>query len=315
MMVVGTLIPGCFLCADFKMPDAPFPKIKASSDPAVIAQGAYIAHHVAHCSSCHAPPEAMERKGELKLAPGKDPVSGGYVFKAGPFGTYVASNLTPDKETGIGNYTDEELARVIRHGVKRDNVFAPFMRLAVGPMADEDLVAVISWLRTQKPVKNQVQAEEFGLIAKLLNGKFKWNDAQAPPYVAPGEISVKRGNYLADGPGMCMGCHTAADPMEGFAFVGEPYSGAAEPEPDPTDESKVIIAPNLTPDEKTGHIAKWDEDAFVARFKAGRVIKGSKMPWEAFKGMTENDMRSIYRYLKSLKPVENDVGKTWREKD
>jgi hypothetical protein len=76
--------------------------------------------------------------------------------------------------------------------------------------------------------------------------------------------------------------------------------------------SQEIIPPNLTPDPTTGHISSWTEDMFVARFKGGRVVKGSIMPWDAFQRMTENDVRSIYRFLKSLPPVKHHVGPTVR---
>ena len=68
------------------------------------------------------------------------------------------------------------------------------------------------------------------------------------------------------------------------------------------------MAPNLTPDATTGIIASWSEDQLVARFRRGRVHAGSIMPWEGFQGLTDDDVRSLYRYLRSLAPVENDVG-------
>jgi mono/diheme cytochrome c family protein len=135
----------------------------------------------------------------------------------------------------------------------------------------------------------------------------------APPaHVAEGEISVARGKYLAEGPAVCAGCHTPADPMAGFARSGALFSGAGEADPDPTNASQEIIAPNLTPDPETGHIALWSEDAFVARMRAGRVVKGSSMPWEAFARMTENDLRSLYRYLRTVPPVRRRIGPTVR---
>ena len=75
-----------------------------------------------------------------------------------------------------------------------------------------------------------------------------------------------------------------------------------------------IIPPNLTPDPDTGHITAWCEDQFVARLKAGPVFGGSKMPWNAYRLLSEDDARSIYRYLRSVPPVKHLVGPTRREK-
>jgi hypothetical protein len=83
---------------------------------------------------------------------------------------------------------------------------------------------------------------------------------------------------------------------------------------DETNATLEIIAPNLTPDPETGHIASWSEDAFVGRFRGGRVVTGSKMPWEGFARLTENDVRSVYRYLRTVPPVKRAVGPTVRKR-
>ena len=74
------------------------------------------------------------------------------------------------------------------------------------------------------------------------------------------------------------------------------------------DASRVFVTPNLTPDPKTGHIAGWTEEQFLARFRAGRLIEGSHMPWSLFGRMSDDDIRAIYRYLRTLPPVENETG-------
>src|SRR5262245_39175556 len=80
------------------------PAVKASTDPQVIARGEYLAHSVAHCSICHAPKEVTEKRQS-----GEHPaMAGGYVWKMGPMGTLYSRNITPDAETGIGAWSDEE---------------------------------------------------------------------------------------------------------------------------------------------------------------------------------------------------------------
>ena len=294
--------------ADFSHPDTPLPEIEASEDAELVARGKYLVHHVAHCSSCHAMTDGELDLSTWKLDP-EAPIAGGYLMEAGPFGTYVAANLTPHETTGIGRYSDGQVARVIKYGVGPDGTFAPLMRLGVGPIADEDIGAIISYLRSREPVERNLPPEEFGILAKLLADEFGPREEHGMKAVQAGdEPSVERGKYLAEGPALCMGCHTPMDPMAGFAFSGDPYSGGGELEPDHTDPEFGIIAPNITPWEKGGRLGVWTEDQFVERMRGGRAYAGSKMAWEAFAGMTDNDLRSIYRYLQTVPVSERDTG-------
>ncbi|MBM3506627.1 MAG: hypothetical protein FJX64_02680 [Alphaproteobacteria bacterium] len=82
--------------------------------------------------------------------------------------------------------------------------------------------------------------------------------------------------------------------------------------PDDTDRAMEIVAPNLTPDERTGVIYTWSEEVFVERFRGARVVAGSPMPWEAFATMSDTDLAAIWRYLRTVPAVEHDVGPTHR---
>jgi len=283
-------------------PDTPLPSITASDSPEVIARGEYLVNAVAHCSTCHSPPEQMESHA-LDF---RSPLEGGYVWQMPMFGTFTAANLTPHA-TGIGEMSDAQIARVVRSGVNREGTLSPMMRFSVGPMSDEDLVAVVSWLRAQPPVEASRPGPQLGLLAKALAGNFTPRLDPAPTHVPPGGISVERGRYLANGPAFCAGCHTPMDPLT-FTATGPAFSGGAMAEPDPYDSEYEIVPPNLTPDPRTGIIADWSEKAFVERFRGGRIVAGSTMPWEAFQRMTEEDVRSLYTYLRSLEPVEHDTG-------
>src|ERR1044071_9103960 len=104
--------------------EAPYPEIHASTDPRVIARGAYLAYGPAHCVNCHTSGEAQKAATETGATP---PLFGGNIFHL-KVGNVYTPNLTPDKETGIGRYSDRELARVLRHGVMPDGRAAlPFM--------------------------------------------------------------------------------------------------------------------------------------------------------------------------------------------
>lgn len=288
-----------------------YPQIEASKDPAVIAHGEYVANAVAHCSACHQPgrydaPRKLGARHDLR---------GGMRMPIPMFGTFIPANITSD-ETGIGALTDSQLARAIRHGVDRHGKIAPFMRFSVGPMSDQDLSAVISYLRTVPPKKNSVPPDEYGPLAKLLLVSLEPAEPKIPKYVAkaagPEGISVERGRYLANGPAFCAGCHTPADPLSGFAFSGPVFSGEGQAEPDPLDPTHEFIVPNLTPDPETGIMTSWDEEAFLARFRTGRVYPSSKMPWENFQQMSDEDIRSIYRYLRTVPKTRHVVGPSHR---
>jgi mono/diheme cytochrome c family protein len=309
--IVGVLVLGAagaygYVSATYKrdFSSVPLPNIQASQDPAVIAQGAYIANAVAHCSACHGNPE-FTNKHELPTDP-KD-LRGGYLLDAGPFGRFYPVNLTSDPETGIAKHSDAQLARAIRHGVAADGLYAPLMAFAVGPMADEDLIAVVSYLRTLPPINHAVPHDEWGFLAKALASKFNPRMSQAKPYVAPSDVTdVKRGEYLANGPALCFGCHTPMDPTAGFAEVGPRFSGGGEPEPDKFD-------PNLTPDPETGALTHYDEQSFIERFRViGAASRGTVMPWDNFKQMTDSDLKSIFAYLRSLPPTKRSTGPTRR---
>lgn len=285
-------------------PDHPRPAVKASSDPEVIARGKYLVEAVAHCSACHGPAANVKaRKVDFAAS-----LVGGYEWDVAPFGRFFAANITSDPETGIGRLSDGDLARAIGKGIGRNGDILAFMQLAVGPMADEDLTAIVSYLRTLAPVKQQNGIDELGIVGKLVAKKLGPRAAAPPPYVPAGGVSVERGRYLANGPAVCVGCHSELDPMNGFAMIGEPFAGSREAEPDLTDPAYEIATPNLTPDPETGHVTNWTEEAFVARFKAGTQFAGSKMPWPNFALMTEDDVRSIYRYLRTLPPVKRKIG-------
>lgn len=289
------------------------PAIAASTDPAVVARGEYIAHSVSHCSICHVPFETT-----VKRKPGEHPpMAGGFEWKMGPMGTLHSRNITPDAETGIGSWTDGELARAIRYGVGKDGKLLPFMSMAVPDMADEDLTAVVSYLRSTAPVKQPNRPHDLGLLMKWLATKMgpDWRKQvlKPNPYVAAGDTpSVARGKYLAYGPGWCIACHTGFDLME-VKLTGPEFGGNTEAEPDMEDPTMEYVTPNLTPDAETGHIASWSEEQFVQRFRAGRVLRTSKMPWEAYREMTDADLRSVYQFLRTLPPAKNKVGPTHRK--
>ena len=232
------------------------------------------------------------------------PLSGHHLFRL-PFGEIYSANLTPDPATGIGGRTDGDLARVLRYGVRADGRAAfPLMEFQ---LSDEDLTAVISYLRSRPPVSLAVPDHHLTLLGKALMA-FAIAPAtpdRSPLHDSPVAPSVTRGDYLANHVSSCVACHTDRGP-DG-KLVGPRFSGGQRMDV-AADPTKVYVSPNLTPDPDTSPIGTWSEDAFVARFRVGPTIAGTPMPWGAFARMTDDDLRSVYRYLRSLPPTRKAVG-------
>lgn len=186
------------------------------------------------------------------------------------------------------------------------------MMLSLGPMSDEDLTAVVSYLRSKPATAQQNPPESWGLAAKALSGSFAPRMRNPPAAVPAGGVSVARGRYLAEGPAACVVCHTQMDALT-FQTIGVPFAGNTTAEPDAANEGYEFVYPNLTPDPETGHITGWDEETFLRRFRGGRVYEASTMPWENFARLTDDDVRSLYRFLRSLPPTRNPVGPPHRK--
>ncbi len=283
-----------------------YPNITASSDSAVIAHGKYLANGPAHCVFCHVPVERIN-----EVAQGKEvPMTGGMEFKIPP-GTFTTPNLTPDPETGIGKLTDGEIARALRYSVNhRNKLMVPYM--AFQEMSDEDIKAIISYLRSQQPVKHEVKPSEYTFLGKAVVA-FGLIKPEGPKNIPPKSVTIDTtaayGKYLANSVANCVGCHTERD-MKTGEFIGPDFAGGLKFEPDAFSKGYSFISPNITPDVETGAMTGWDEPLFIDRFHAGRLVEGSPMPWEAFSRMNDADLKALYRYLESLGPVHNGIEKT-----
>lgn len=282
--------------------DAPYPDIKASKDSAVIARGKDFVYGPAHCAYCHTKLDKLEQveKGEIL------PLSGGHEFQL-PIGNLYSRNLTSDVETGIGGLKDGEIARSLRYGVGYDGR-ALFNLMPFNNLSDEDLTAVISYLRTLEPVKNEVPKNTFNTMGKIVKA-FMLKPVGPVGEVAksvPHGPTVEYGKYLVMNVANCRGCHTARDLKTG-EYTGPFYAGGFKL-PSEIDPTVILCTPNITSDPKTGVIANWSVDQFIARFRQGRLIKESIMPWGPFSHMSDDDLTAIYKFLRTVPPVVNDPG-------
>jgi mono/diheme cytochrome c family protein len=264
-----------------------------------LARGKYLVNGIGECFACHGPYDLN--------APGWPPVRGkegsGLAFRSG----LVAANLTSDRETGIGNWTDDMLARAIREGVRHDG---HLLDPTVMPyefyrsMSDEDLASVIVYLRSLRPIRNALppMRTRKNLVAPY-----------AIPIYTPvpqPDVStqVKQGAYFVK-LGACQWCHTLRDEnrvtLPGLEFAGGDLITNSDP---PYDQ---VTSANLTPD--PSGISYYDEAQFLKTMHTGRV--GARkispiMPWWFFGQMHDDDLKAIFAYLRTLSPVHHRVDNT-----
>lgn len=301
LLVVGVIIY-VFAAWDKKF-DAPYPDITASTDAAMIARGKHLAFGPAHCATCHVPMDKM-----LDVEKGLEiPLSGGWELDIPP-GVFRAPNITPDAETGIGKLSDAELARILRHSVDaRGRFLMPFMPFQ--ELSDEDLAALISFLRAQAPVRNEKPRSEFSFLGKALLafGAMKpKGPGSTPPQSVAADSTAEYGRYLAHSVANCVGCHTVLDLKTGEP-VGPAFAGGMVFGPDAMTGGYTCVSSNLTPDPETGITARWNEQSFINRFRQGRLHNFTPMAWGAFSRMTDLELKAIYRYLQTLKSVRNKI--------
>ena len=308
-LTILLLIVGVFVFVQLnwsKIVEAPYPEIHSSADSTVIARGEYLVYGPAHCVSCHVPMDKIldVDKGE------RMPLIGGFEESIPGFGIFRAPNLTPDDETGIGKLTDAQIARSIRHMVSSDGrILFPFMEYQ--EMSDEDVAAIISFLRSQEPVQNEIKPTEYGFLGKALIafGLFKAKGPEnVPPVSVKPDTTAAYGKYLAHDIGNCRSCHSKID--NSGKQIGPDLAGGFLFMPTEWSKGYAFVSTNLTPHKTTGIMRNWTEENFIARFKTGRIYERTPMPWGCYSRMSEPDLKAVFNYLQSLEPVDMLVEKT-----
>jgi cytochrome c553 len=264
-----------------KIYDVPLPTIVRSTDPAVLARGKHLIDSVAACSAsdCH----------------GAD-LAGGNSIVMGPVATFTAPNIT---SAGLcAAYNDGELARLIKHGIKKDGRSVPFMPSQdFGWLPDDDITAMISYIRTMPAVEKPNGPSGVKTLGKILDrqGKFPLDVARAIDHTQNEKVpapapNAEYGKFLGR---MCTGCH-------GPTLSGGPLPGA------PPDFAKPA---NLTPD--PSGLAGWTYEDFDKLLVQG-IRKSGKpldkmMPIQAFGRMDDTEKHALWEYLKTVpaKPYGN----------
>jgi mono/diheme cytochrome c family protein len=275
--------------------------ISFGATPARLERGKYIVETVAHCFMCHS---EVEWK-----APGAQPVQGKkgagtrWHEPAMPF--LIVPNITPDAETGAGKWTDEQFARAIREGVGHDgrSLFPLMPYMNFSQMSDEDLASVIAYIRSIPAVRNELPKSALPdeLKAMIPPPRQVRGPVPSPDLSDP----VKRGAYLVT-IGNCSECHTARGP-EGVPLPGMEFGGGVTLD----GPWGKVASRNITPD--ASGIPYYDEALFIETIRTGQVkarTLNSVMPWGYFRNMTDDDLKAIFAYLRTLKPVKHAVDNT-----
>jgi mono/diheme cytochrome c family protein len=283
---------------------------KVDATPERLERGAYLVNSVMACGACHTP-----RVGDSWLGGERSDAylaGGGPLFDEPEMGLVMSTpNVTPDRETGIGAWSDDEILRAIRDGIHRDGSLMrppmPFYMYDV--LSDDDARAVVAYLRSIPPVRNQVEGVQkvpFMLKLAMKMGMLHHKPVRDVP--SPSRADKKAyGAYLAR-IGLCVDCHSMT--KRGPDLKGNLLGGSKAPLAER--EYGKVWARNLTPELETG-IGKYSSDQVKEALRTGKRLDGKPMapPMSLFlphiSTWTDEDLDALVTYLFSVKPIKRQV--------
>ena len=260
----------------------------AAQTAVVVKRGDYLVNTIMICGNCHSP------KGPPDVIAGKD-FSGGLEFDEPPF-KVTAPNITPDPETGIGKWTDEQIKSALLTGKRPNGVqLAEIMPTSYYPILTQtDLGAIVAYLRTLKPVKNKVPDP----IYKIALPHHVFPGAEKAYTRAHFTDKLKLGFYLVT-IGHCMDCHTPLVPGVGPDFKNSLAKGGFEFH-GPWGKS---VSRNIT-SSKTAGIGAWTDAEIKTAITQGKRKDGSPlkppMDFQAYAKMTDADLDAVIAYLRTV---------------
>jgi cytochrome c553 len=287
---------------------------KVEATPERLIRGGYLVNQVCACGACHTTREHGNIAAEPERTDGF--LGGGNLFVARGLSDGIwIPNITPDVETGVGAWSDDELMRVIRDGVARDGHFLlPFMPFGgYQVMSDEDVRAIVAYLRSVPAYKQpKPRAEnQLGFMARLLFTKIGVQMHPPAHDVPPPDAKdpVKVGEYLTT-IGACSECHSLT--KKGPRKRDDPQYLAGSEAPMEGPSFGKVWARNLTPDQDTG-LGKFHAEQIKQAMREGKRLDGKRMapPMSImlphYSGMAEDDLGAIVAYLKSIPPARHQV--------
>lgn len=260
----------------------------------VVQRGEYLAR-AADCAACHTPPNGQE-------------FTGGYKFSL-PFGTIYGPNITPDKATGIGDYTDDEFVAALQRGVGRGGKHLypamPYTNYTL--MSREDVLAIKAYLFSLKPVHAESPPNALSFPYNQRWAMVFWNLLNNPDHRFQPDTSKSaawnRGAYLAEALGHCQACHTPRNFMYGLD-EGRAYGGAVVQD---------WLAYNITSDRDSG-VGAWSDDDLAAYLSTGHATHHGSAAGpmaeavdHSLRYLTQPDIRALVTYLRDVKPVHDET--------
>jgi mono/diheme cytochrome c family protein len=258
----------------------------------LVERGAYLVTSIAACGNCHTP------KGPQGDLPGME-LAGGMVIEEPGLFRAVGANITPDPETGIGRWTDAEIATAIREGKRPDGtIIGPPMPIELyRGISDRDLAAMIAYLRSLPPVRNAVERSRYEIPLPPGYGP-PVGRVSGPPAGDP----VARGAYLAGPLGHCIECHTPMGPdgrrdWSRTGAGGPPMSGPLG----------TVVPRNITPSRSAG-IGGWTDAQIIRAVTQGISADGHRlsppMAFASYARIRQQDLRDLVAYLRSLPALD-----------
>ena len=263
----------------------------ANAQSDAVKRGDYLVNTIMTCGNCHTP------KGPPAAVAGKD-FSGGLSWDEPPF-KVTASNITQDKETGIGAWTDAQIKTLLRTGKRPNGVqIAEVMPTSFyGIVTESDMDAIVAYLRTVKPVANKVPDP----VYKIALPHHAFPGSEKPFTEAMMSDPVKKGFYLAT-IAHCMECHTPMGPR-GREFADKLGTGGFK-FPGPWGES---TSRNIT-SSKTKGIGAWTDAEIKTAITTGVSKDGSKlkppMGFQHYAKMNGDDLDAVVAYLRTVPAKE-----------
>lgn len=285
-----------------KGPEAGAEADKPAADPETLARGRYLAEVVMNCRACHTPLTGQGPDLEKQYAGGLEYPDAG--------GTWRSPNITQDKKTGIGGWTDAQIIDAIRKGVRPtgEQMYPVMPYEYFSAASDEDMAALVAYLRTIEPIEHAVPGNTDLKLAKPTIPEPS-GDPPLPEPVAEGQYLVSLAH--------CGQCHTPRDDsgnaVEGKLFAGgRPYAAL------PFQGEGMVWSANLTPHEKSG-IGKYSDDELMTAIvdldkRDGTAIVGPMTFYVgAWSQLKHKDVKAIVAYLRTVPAVDNEVQKTtWK---
>lgn len=267
-----------------------------ADEKALLARGTYLVEGIVACGNCHTPrnPDTTANE-DMRLA-------GGFVIEEPVFRAY-APNITQDVETGIGAWSDEEIMRAIREGIRPNGkIIGPPMPIpSYRGMSDYDVRAIVAYLRTVPPIRNVVEPSVFNIPLPE-----SWGPPLGSVPDVPRDDLLAYGSYLGNALGHCMECHT---PMVDGVFDFSRTGAGGFAFHKPFGLEFAVVAANITPHPEDGIGAWTDEEIKRAITRAVSKDGRQLLPLMAFPyyhNITDEDLDALIVYLRSLPPQQSE---------